>query len=98
MVISMAIRVIEGGSLMAGPGARAIETSAGRLVGWLGRRAGVSMDTSCGLEQREARGAMVERMVWTVSRQALERVDLECVRQAKKWSPYGSKCCPHEHG
>jgi hypothetical protein len=69
--------------LIAGPGARAMETSAGRLVGWFGRRAGVSMETSYGLEQREARGAIVERMVWTVSRQALERADLKCFRQEK---------------
>jgi hypothetical protein len=84
MVISMAIRVMEGGefdSRARGKGNGDIGGAFGRVVWEEGRC--VSMETSYGLEQREARGAIVERMVWTVSRQALERAALECFRQEK---------------
>lgn len=55
-----------------------------------------SMETSIAERQRPASGPKVEIIVCTVSRQALERVDLEWLRQAKRWSPNESRGWPQE--
>jgi hypothetical protein len=84
MVISMAIRVMEGefDGRARGEGNGDIGRVFGGVVGEEGR----SFDGDIVRARAEGgeRGNGGEDEVWTVSRQALERADLECFWQEKK--------------
>ena len=73
-------------------------TSAGWRSGSARNKCFVSVETACLEWQNCAMGAMVWKMVASVSWMALWGLALCESRQAKKWSPNGSSGAPQVHG